>query len=185
MPASQRPWADFGNSILEVQTGSELLDQLQPYYLSVAAPFTMCLPVGGYDVRGKPRWRRPETAAPVQLADLVRGLPRRMESQFRRHWSFVPMLWNLYFRERVNLGQSLALKNRSSAGCPLDVPEEDAACAAARCYQRLHEGTYLAPDGKRRRIAGDTSKLLYADGATRKDRELLRTWALSAKAPVT
>ena len=74
----------------------------------------------------------------------------------------------------MNLGQSLALKSKNSAGRAADIPEEDAACAAARCYQRLHDGTYEAPDGKRRRIAGDTSKLLYAEGTTRKDRELLR-----------
>ena len=85
------------------------------------------------------------------------------------------MLWNLYFRERVNLGQSLAFKNRSVAGSAMDVPGEDAASAAARCCQRLHEGTYRTPDGKRRRIACDTAKLLYADDASRKDRELLRT----------
>lgn len=57
-----------------------------------------------------------------------------------------------------------------------DVQEEDAACAAARCYQQLREGTYVASDGKRRSIAGDTSKLYFAEGTTRKQRELLRNF---------
>ena len=82
------------------------------------------------------------------------------------------MLWNLYFRERVNLGQSLALKSKPAVSAPLAVSEEDAAMAAARCYQRLQEGTYVGAEGKRRAIAGDTSKLLFAEGTTQKERQI-------------
>ena len=42
----------------------------------------------------------------------VRGLPRRVEAQFRRHWTFVPMLWNLYFRESVNFGKQLVTRQK-------------------------------------------------------------------------
>eukprot|EP00959_Pyramimonas_sp_CCMP1952_P420688 8812130-Pyramimonas_sp.AAC.1 len=49
-------------------------------------------------------------ACVVKLGDLVRGLPRRIEGQFRRHWGFAPALWNLFFKERVNLGASLSVK---------------------------------------------------------------------------
>ena len=87
---------------LEVQTGSTMLDQWKPQYLCATSPFTLALPVGGYDVWGCARWRRPAETARVALADLVRGLPRRIEGQIKRHWTFVPLLWNLYFRERVN-----------------------------------------------------------------------------------
>ena len=89
------------------------------------------------------RWRRPAEAARVELADLVRGLPRRVEVQFKRHWNMTPMLWNLYFRERVNFGQSLAIKSKPSASVPEDDVAEDAATAAARCYQRLREASYI------------------------------------------
>ena len=50
------------------------------------------------------------SAAEVKLFDLTRSLPQRIEAQFRRHWGFVPALWNLYFRDRVNLGASLSIK---------------------------------------------------------------------------
>ena len=50
--------------------------------------------------------------AMVKLFDLVRGLPQRVEAQFRRHWSFTPGLYNLYFREQVNLGISLSAVSR-------------------------------------------------------------------------
>ena len=99
----------------------------------------MPVAVGGYDVPNTPRWRRPEDedipwprsvlfdwlksltgnhgtvgpASRVRLFDLTRGLPQRIEGQYRRHWGFTPGLWNLYFRERINLGVSLSVRNRS------------------------------------------------------------------------
>ena len=36
-------------------------------------------------------------ACKVKLFDITRGLPQRIEGQFRRHWGFAPALWNLYF----------------------------------------------------------------------------------------
>ncbi len=140
----------------------------------MASPFTLALPVGGYDAPGMERWRQPEEAAQVTLADLTRGLPRRVEGQFRRHWFFTPLLWNLYFRDRVQHGRALAMRRMTKAGEPLDVAEEDATLAAARCYQRLHSGTYIGPGGQPRPIKGDTSKLMFAEGTTKKEFELLQ-----------
>ena len=40
-------------------------------------------------------------ACRVKLFDLVKGLSQRIEGQFRRDWSFVPALWNMYFKERL------------------------------------------------------------------------------------
>ena len=160
---------------LSVQTGSAMLSQWKAEYLCMSNPFTLALPVGGYDVPGAQRWRRGEDAAWVSLADLVRGLPRRVEGQFRRHWVFVPLLWNLYFHEQVHKSRSLALQGMPKAGLPMDDEEEDATAAAARCYQRLHTGTYTSASGKQLPIRGDTSKLLFAEGTTRKQQQLLRS----------
>ena len=49
-------------------------------------------------------------AARVKLFDVTRSLPRRIEAQYRRHWHFVPGLWNLYFREQVNLHTGLYMR---------------------------------------------------------------------------
>ena len=68
----------FGS--LAVQTGSTMLDQWKAEYLCMSNPFTLALPVGGYDFPNAPRWRRGEDAALVTLADLVAGLPRRVEA---------------------------------------------------------------------------------------------------------
>ena len=101
---------------LEFTTKSAMVNQHHAAYLGMAYPYTLPVAVGGYDVRGQDRWRRainPEwlddmEACEVKLFDLTRGLPQRIEGQYRRHWGFLPGLWNLYFREQVNTwGQSL------------------------------------------------------------------------------
>ena len=136
-----------------------MMDQFEPEYLGLANPFTMPVVVGGYDVPGKPRWRRPvtgnkemqrEAAVPVtlenpflckqvqcvpptvKLFDLARGMPRRIEAQYRRHWNYVPSLWNLYFREQLNLGMSLSATSRGKRAELLDDVEQDVAMAAAK-----------------------------------------------------
>ena len=96
------------------------------------------------------RWRRPEEAAKVKLFDITRGLPQRIEGQFRRHWSLTPALWNLYFRERVNLGASLSIRNSSSVEASQEDVEQDAAMAAASLLKKLQHGFYL-DKGKRRK----------------------------------
>ena len=103
-----------------IQTGTEMTPQFFPWYLGMAFPFTLPSAVGGYDVPGCARWRRPEDdalpedprstldewmtsisntgkddfqpqhmamgpACKVKLFDLTRGLPQRIEGQYRRH----------------------------------------------------------------------------------------------------
>ena len=66
----------------------------------------------------------------VELSDITRGLPQRIEGQYRRHWGFTPALWNLYFRERVNLGVSFSVKKGTREGPGASDLETDAAMAA-------------------------------------------------------
>eukprot|EP00973_Karenia_brevis_P054525 7577291-Karenia_brevis.AAC.1 len=62
---------------LSIQTGSAMVAQWKAEYLCMSNPFTLALPVGGYDLPGQARWRRSADAALVTLADLASGLPRR------------------------------------------------------------------------------------------------------------
>ena len=71
----------------------------------------------------------------MKLFDITRGLPQRIEGQYRHHWSFAPALWSLYFRERINLGVGLSLKR--SADVAGQGGETDAAMAAADLIQKL------------------------------------------------
>ena len=92
-------------------------------------------------------------AAMVKLIDLTRGLPQRIEGQFRRSWGFAPALWNLYFRERVNLGASLSIKRgQQHQEKSAEILETDAAMAAADLLQKLEKGSYRLPDNRRRMI---------------------------------
>ena len=98
----------------------------------------------------------------MKLFDLTRGLPQRIEGQFRRTWGFAPALWNLYFRERINLGASLSIKRgQRLQGPSAESVETDAAIAAADLLQKLEKGHYKLPDGRRRKINNDASKLLF------------------------
>ena len=169
----------FGEfSDMKVETGSELIDQWKSEYLCTAMPFTLALPVGGHDVKGRARWRRPKDAAEVELLDLVRGLPRRVEAQFRRHWAFVPALWNLYFRERINFGKQLSTKQRAkgkgSEPATFDHDEDDKARLAGRLYKRLEKGSFVDSAGRTHPIAGDATKLYFAVGTSDAERRLLR-----------
>ena len=156
----------------------------------------MPLAVGGYDIPGRERrWRRPNAdiveAEPLQLAnpyweeckqlgaarvklyDIVRTLPQRIDAQDWRHWGFVPGLWNLYFREQVNLGTSLGAISRGSSTEPQDQVDQDVAMAAAELYEKLHTWHYRTQVCKRRRVDGDMTKLRFAEGVTVPQRRLL------------
>ena len=66
---------------LEIQTCSAMLDQWKAEYLCMSNPFTLAPPV----VNATDKWRRGRDDARVTLAELVKGLPRRIEGQFQRH----------------------------------------------------------------------------------------------------
>ena len=63
--------------------------------------------------------------------------PWRETCGFRRHWGFTPALWNLYFRERINLGGSLRVKSRADVQSTADTADTDAALAAADLLKNL------------------------------------------------
>ena len=123
------------------------------------------------------------SASQVKLFDLTRGLPQRIEGQFRRTWGFTPALWNLYFRERVNLGASLSIKRGQRLHAPgAATVETDAAIAAADLVQKLEKGHYTLPDGRRRKINNDASKLLFAVGLGDLQRRLLADFRFRCRA---
>ena len=80
----------------DITTGSVFLPQFRPQYIGMVHPYTLPIAVGGYDVPGKKRWRRPELdlnalekykadssrsggVGLVKLFDVTRGLPQRIE----------------------------------------------------------------------------------------------------------
>ena len=59
-------FAKYGD--VKIQAGTEMTNQHRPWYLGMAFLFTLPLAVGGYDLHGQPRWRRPETSEPPILS---------------------------------------------------------------------------------------------------------------------
>jgi len=88
------------------------------------------------------------------------------------------MLWNLYFRERVNFGKQLLIRQKkdtkSSDPMRFEHDEDDKTRSATRIYTRLHNGKYVDSSGVERLIGGDTTKLFFADGTNEEERRLLR-----------
>ena len=79
-----------------ITTGSVFLPQFHPQYIGIFHPYTLPIAVGGYDVPGQKRWRRPEqdinalqrykretfqsgSVGLVRLFDVARGQPQRVE----------------------------------------------------------------------------------------------------------
>ena len=120
-------------------------------------------------------------ACKVKLFDLTRGLPQRIEGQYRRHWGFTPALWNLYFRECINLGVGLGVKRASEAASAGIELETDAAMAAADLVEKLEKGYYI-DKGKRRKINGDFSKLIFAEKINPLQKRLLADFRFRCKA---
>ena len=79
----------------------------------------------------------------VKLFDVTRGLPQRIEGQYRRNWSLAPALWNLYFRERINLGASLRVRAATQPGVIAKEIDTDMAEAAVGLYEKLDSGTWI------------------------------------------
>ena len=75
------------------------------------------------------------------------------------------MLWNLYFRERVNFGKQLLIRQKkdtkSSDPMRFEHDEDDKTRSATRIYTRLHNGKYVDSSGVERLIGGDTTKLFF------------------------
>ena len=136
-------------SELHAQTGNTFMPQWKPEYLSYVFCHEFPHVTGGPEFSEEDRLRA-EDCPMVDLFEYTSGLPRRVEGQFRRHWAFTPLLWNLYFHEQVHRSRHLALRCLPKASQPLDVEEEEATTAAARCYQRLHTGTYVGAGGARK-----------------------------------
>ena len=123
--------------------------------------------------RGKLLKRKPRQvpASMLRLQAFTRSTARRAEGQFRRHWTYIPFVWNLYFRMQLYFGASLSWSPKMVGS---EDPEviSDAASAAADLYQKLMHGSYIA-HGKNVKIAGDVRKLPYAVGLTSQQSRIL------------
>ena len=67
-------------------------------------------------------------------------------------------------------------------GKSAEAVETDAAIAAADLVQKLEKGLYMLPDGRRRKINNDASKLIFAVGLGDLQRKLLADFRFRCRA---
>ncbi len=82
-------------------------------------------------------------------------------------------MWNLHFRNEINLGKSLTARATHQAAEATEYNEQDAAVAAAALYKLLADGVYKDGQGRKRKIDWDHAKLPYALGLTPLQKQLL------------
>ena len=101
-------------STVQLQTGSNLIDQFHTSY--IPRVFNMSLPwcVGGPDFPRQKNWRRrcDDTidAPAVSLDMYTEMMSSRVEANIRWDWDLNPALWSLSFASKVNLGVSMSIK---------------------------------------------------------------------------
>ena len=167
-------------SSIDMQTGSNLIQQFETQYISRVFNVTFPFCVGGPDFKHMERHRRATGNWESAFFDLNRFTEmcaRRVEAQFRWDSDLNPGLWSLAFASKVNLGLSMAytkslkrLQYLAEDDHELGVGE-----AAARIYHLLWHGEYW-DEAKQKRVPmqGNVSKLLDIIGLGDKERALIR-----------
>ena len=137
--------------------------------------------VSGADYDVENRWRRTAEDAPVVTPmQYLRGCVRRVEAAPRNDWMFVPALRNTVFRWRAEhsalvMGplKKLTTATQSSANTLVQ--------AMKNLYHHLWHGHVRTTDGRKLPIAGDTTKLVKAEGISPLEKHLARTVDLKAE----
>ena len=164
----------------DVVSRSTPMNQFAPWYFGVAFAymFQYCTampdPPSWGEFRDK-RWRRPPEAPHIGLADWVRTMSRRVESQLGRDWTFGYTTWNVLFRSAVNLSRSVysydtpVLQDSGEWGKLTAAALENAAIEILRALK----GTYATPDGRRLPVNGSLTLAKYATGLSATARRIL------------
>ena len=98
-------------SSIDMQTGSNLIEQFKTDYIPRVFHITFPFCVGGPDFKNQERYRRATgdwQSAFFDLSRFTEMCARRVEAQMRWDWDLNPGLWSLAFASKVNLSLSMA-----------------------------------------------------------------------------
>ena len=98
-------------SSIDMQTGSNLIEQFQTDYIPRVFNLTFPFCVGGPDFKNQKRYRRATgdwQSAFLDLNRFTEMCARRVEAQFRWDSDLNPGICSLAFASKVNLGLSMA-----------------------------------------------------------------------------
>ena len=173
----------------EVVVGSEAIDQFAPWYFGVAFAYLFKYCTAMPDV---PAWctkhaadtRRPKDAPQVLLADWVRLMARRVESQLVRDWTFGYTTWNLLFRSAVNLSRTVYTYQTpfiNEKGGMRSLTATDLEEAALEILRGL-QGSYTDSSGRVMPVNGNFAKLAHCSTLSSPARRILANLKHTARA---
>ena len=184
--SAQRKHTFSKYSDLHVRTGHSFVDQWRPEYTAMAHPMSLTYRVGGPEYKSIDRGRRTGSfeymegnkkrklyPAVVDPRDFAQGLARRIEGQMRQDWGLVPAVRNVSMRHEAITGTRMAVKQPMEPGIPIESLGRGLVRAASPLYTMLWKGSYKV-GSKQRRVAGDITKLRFAENLTTMQRTLLR-----------
>ena len=99
---------------------------------------------------------------------------RRVESNIKSDWNLVPAQRNLTLKWDALCGDEVACKHavdREKAG---NVLSAELVASATKLYEKRAKGYWVDHQGKRRKINHDFTKLQYAEGITKMQRDLIQ-----------
>ena len=170
-----------------VATGTQMMDQFEPWYFGVAFAYLFKYCTGLPDpaeFTGKPRWRRFEDEPRVTLADWVRIMARRVESQLGRDWVFGFTTWNLLFKSAVNLSRTVYVMDGPVYD---DVRNDYRRLSASDMEKAAMEllaalsGQYVDASGRVQKVNGDLTKVGRVAGLSSTAQKMLRSISGTAK----
>lgn len=178
---------------LEIRTGNKFLDQFQPYYFAEAFPFcfkyaTACPDVANttkQQMEEQERQSRRKADAPkVGIEDWAAAMARRVETQFRRDWTFSFTVWNFLFRTMVNLQKNTymyAVPDSTVKGNKRMLTNKEILDGGKEVAQKLHHGLYTDITGELKPVKGDLSKVPHVPGLSNAARMLLNNLECRAR----
>jgi len=139
----------------------------------MALPFVIPRMVSGPDFPGKGKWRRSEEHAFVSFTDFVRGFARRVENPCHSDWTALPILRSVWYKYTANTAPMAAHYFGRRAGWTQDQAANEHVKAMQKLWHMLWHG-FVGRGLTRVPVGGDTTRLPFADGLTRFEKQLAR-----------
>ena len=159
--------------LLRAKTNVALVDQWNWNFLQLAFPYSIPRVVGGADYPLQKRPRRQSDAAILGPWDCLGMHARRVESNLKNDWTLIPSQRNITLKWEALCGDHVACKHSVSQDKVGAAHAAELVTAVEGLYKKLHTGSWIDFNGKKRSINKDFSKLRYADGLTPTEKNVI------------
>ena len=175
-PGGQSEGARVRSGILQLETGCEMQEQWTGDYISKALPFTIPKPIKGPTFFPSAA----ELASGLQdgrplltITTFLRGFVRRVENLCHSDWSAVPILRSLWFKYTAYTSKRIQAKFNRGNNQNLTTVVSDHVVAMQKLAKALDSGV-VGRGVLKIPVAGDVTRLPFAEGLTDFERRLAR-----------